>query len=601
MAFRSLAQMFFARAGELADRPRYRYRTAAGWQEVSWRAMEQRVCEIAAALIDLGVAPGDRVALLSATRPEWMEIDFAILACGALTVPIYPSNLAPECGYIIANSESSVVFVENAKQRAKIEEVTARGFELDGVTQRVEVRALVTIEGDPGGGESLDALMARGRSLLAGQRSEIERRVTVLGRDDLATIVYTSGTTGPPKGVLQTHGNHLATVEATLPLGLGREGDVDFFFLPLAHSFARLIEYWGIAAGSITAFARGIDTLVEDLASARPHLVPAVPRIYEKLYARVQAARASGGALRRALFDWALAVGRARSLCEQEGRPVPAWIAVQDALARRLVFERIHALLGGQVRYMMSGGAPLAAEIAAFFHAAGILILEGYGLTETTPALAVNRPDRFRFGTVGLPLACCEVRLAADGEILTRGANVALGYHRRPEATAEAWDPEGWFHTGDIGEIDADGFLRITDRKKDLIKTSGGKYVAPQKIENLLKMQPHLSQAVVIGDNRKYCVALLTLDAEAIAEWARDQGLALDGPEAAASHPAVRALVEGEVAAVNRELASYESIKYFHILPRELTAEGGELTASLKVKRKVLTERYRHEIEQMYA
>jgi long-chain acyl-CoA synthetase len=288
-------------------------------------------------------------------------------------------------------------------------------------------------------------------------------------------------------------------------------------------------------------------------------------------------------------------------VAEQAGRPVPTLVSVQHAIAHALVFSRIHALLGGNIRYMTSGGAPLAAEIAEFFHAVGLPVLEGYGLTETTPSLTVNRPRRFRLGSVGLPLDCCEVRIAPDGEILARGANVAQGYYRRPEATAEAWDAEGWFHTGDIGEFDDAGFLRITDRKKDLIKTSGGKYVAPQKIENLLKLQPHISQAVVIGDNRKYCVALLTLDPDEIARWAQAHGLALDGLEAAATHPGVRELIEGEVAQVNRELASFESVKYVRILPRELSVEGGELTPSLKVKRKVVAERYRREIEEMYA
>jgi long-chain acyl-CoA synthetase len=530
-----------------------------------------------------------------------MEIDFAILACGALTVPIYQSNLPAECGYIIANSEASVVFVENAKQRAKIEEVTGRGFELDGIRQKVDLRAVVTIDGEPGAGQSLAGLMQHGRVALGTILHEIDRRIANLRRDQLATIVYTSGTTGPPKGVLQTHGNHLATVESLLRLDVAREGDVDFFFLPLAHSFARLIEYFGIAVGSITAFARGIDTLADDLASARPHLVPAVPRIYEKLYARMQAARDAGGPVKRALFDWAVGVGRARSACEQARRPVPASVRLQHALAHRLVFSRIHEVLGGNVRYMVSGGAPLSREIAEFFHAVGILVLEGYGLTETTPSVTANRPDRFKFGTVGLPLDCCELRIAGDGEILARGANVALGYHRRPEATAESWDAEGWFHTGDIGEFDADGFLRITDRKKDLIKTSGGKYVAPQKIENLLKLQPYVSQAVVIGDNRKYCVALIALDPDALTRWGKAHGAADASPEALAGSPAVRELVESELAQVNRELASFEQVKYFRILPRDLSVESGELTPSLKVKRKVIADRYRREIEEMYA
>ena len=600
MPFTNLPQMFFTRAADLSTRPRYRYRAGDTWREVTWAEMEARVLAIAAALIDDGVRVGDRVAILSATRPEWMEIDLAILACGALTIPIYQSSLTAECGYIIANSESSLALVENAKQHAKIDDLTAHGFELDGVRQTVQLRRVVTIDDGDGPG-SLRALLERGREALPRVRPEIERRIEALGRDDVATIVYTSGTTGPPKGVVQTHGNHLATVEAALRTGLIREGDVDFFFLPLAHSFARLVEYLGIAAGTTTAFARSIDTLAEDMAAARPHLVPAVPRIYEKVYGRILAGRDAAPPVKRALFDWAVGVGRARSRCEQERRPVPLVTRLQAAIAHRLVFARIHQLLGGNIRYMTSGAAPLAREILEFFHAIGILILEGYGLTETTPSLTVNRPDRFKFGTVGLPLDCCEIRIAEDGEILARGDNVANGYYRRPEATAEAWDPQAWFHTGDIGEVDAEGFLRITDRKKDLIKTSGGKYVAPQKIENLLKMQPHVSQAVVIGDNRKYCVALITLDQEELARWLAGRGIKDVRPETAATDADVQALVQTEVDEVNRHLASFESIKYFRILPGDFSPESGELTPSLKVKRKVVAQRYGPLIEEMYA
>jgi long-chain acyl-CoA synthetase len=600
MPFDSLPQMFFDRARTLAGRPRYRFRSGEAWQEVTWQQMAERVLDLAGGLLELGVAPGDRVALVAPTRAEWMEIDLATLACGALTVPIYPSNLAAECGYIIANSDSSIVFVENDTQREKIDRVRAEGFELDGVRHRVNPRAVVSIDGGEGT-VSLSGLMERGRADGGSARAEVERRTAALRRDDLATIVYTSGTTGPPKGVLQSHGNHLAAVEALLRLGIVREGDVDFFFLPLAHSFARLIEYVGLAAGTTTAFARSIDTIAADLASARPHLVPAVPRIYEKLYARIHTARDGGSRVKQALFDWAVGVGREYSRHVREGRAVPSLLAMQYALASRLVFARIHHLLGGNIRYMTSGGAPLSRDIAEFFHAIGILILEGYGLTETTPVLTVNRPDRYRLGSVGQPLDCCEVRIAHDGEILGRGANVARGYHRRPEETAESWDATGWFHTGDIGEFDADGFLHITDRKKDLIKTSGGKYVAPQKIENLLKLQPHVSQAVVIGDQRNYCVALLTLDADAMAAWAREAGLAAADASALAADPAVRALVESEVAAVNAQLASFETVKRFHVLPADLTIESGELTPSLKVKRKVVAERFEREIAALYA
>jgi long-chain acyl-CoA synthetase len=388
-------------------------------------------------------------------------------------------------------------------------------------------------------------------------------------------------------------------VEAALRIRTLEPGDVDFFFLPLAHSFARMIEYLGIAAGTTTAFARSIDTLIEDIPTAKPHVVPAVPRVYEKIYARIQANREASGTLQRAIFDAAVAVGRLRSRYREQGRAVPLWLQAADAVAHQLVFSRIHAILGGNLRFMLSGGAPLARDIAAFFHAVGLPIFEGYGLTETTPALTVNHPGNYRLGTVGQKLDCCEIRIADDGEILARGANVASGYYERPDATAEAWDADGWFHTGDIGELDADGFLRITDRKKDLLKTSGGKYVAPQKIENLLKLEPHVSQAVVIGDNRKYCTALVTLDVAAVQAWAAAHGHTI-APEDLHRHPEVQTLIEGEVAAVNRQLASWESIKYVRILPQDFSVETGELTPSLKVKRKVISERYRTEIDAMY-
>jgi long-chain acyl-CoA synthetase len=597
VSYSNLAQMFFTRAAELRDRPRYRVYDEGRWREVSWTTMAERVRALAIALIDAGVAPGERVALLSATRAEWMEVDFAILACGAVTIPIYHSALPDECGYILTNAGAERVVVENAKQRAKVEQIARDGFELDGVRRPVPLRSVTTIDGSGAG--TLAEMLERGRSLATRHGAELDRRMAAFGRDDLATIVYTSGTTGPPKGVPQTHGNHLATVESALRIRTLEAGDVDFFFLPLAHSFARMIEYLGIAAGTTTVFARSIDTLIEDLPATKPHVMPAVPRVYEKIYARVQANRSGASAIQRAIFDAAVAVGRQRTAYLEAGTAVPIWLRAADALAHQLVFGRIHGVVGGNIRFLLSGGAPLARDIAEFFHAVGLPIFEGYGLTETTPALTVNYPARFRLGTVGTTLDCCEIRIAEDGEILARGANVASGYYERPEATAEAWDADGWFHTGDIGEIDADGFLRITDRKKDLLKTSGGKYVAPQKIENLLKLQPHVSQAVVIGDNRKYCTALVTLDVPAVEAWANAKGLS-GGADALASHPEVQKLVEAEVASVNQQLASWESLKYVRILPHDFSTESGELTPSLKVKRKVVSQRYADVIESMY-
>jgi len=600
--FRNLAHMYFDRAAVRAGKPRYRVKRDGAWREVSWDEDAEAIREIAAGLVEHGLRPGEKVAILSGTRPEWVDADIAIYACGAISVPIYQSNLPHECGYILANSESRMCFVENAKQLAKIREVQRNGFEIDGQRATVDLGLLVLMEGAPDGPDAIGLadLRVRGRAALARVEPILDARIAEVGRGDLATIVYTSGTTGPPKGVMQTHGNHLAAIEALSQLGVVEEGEVDFFFLPLAHSFARMIEYLGLLLGTITAFATSIDTLTQEIGESRPHLIPSVPRIYEKIYARIMGTRQQSGYIQGAIFDWALAVGRERSAHLQRGEALPLLVSLQAMIADRLVFARIHETLGGRVRLMVSGGAPLAREIMEFFHAIGLLVLEGYGLTETTPILTCNRPDRFRFGTVGPAIPGVSLRIAPDGEILAKGPNVAQGYYKRPESTAESWDAEGWFHTGDIGEIDADGFVRITDRKKDLIKTSGGKYVAPQNIENLLKTQLHISQAVVIGDNRKYVVALLTLDFEEVERYAASAGIHLRDRAEAVRHPEISALVEREVQSVNRHLASYESVKYFRILERDFSQETGELTPSLKVKRKVVTERYREVIDQMY-
>ncbi len=602
MQYRNLADMFFRRAADLAGTPRYRVKRDGQWVEVSWDDHARAVEEIAAGLIAAGIEPGTKIALLSATRPEWIEIDFAILACGAVTIPIYSSSLADECGYILWNSESSYAFVENPSQLAKIEKVMESGFEIDGRQQRVALQRIFLIGGVAENAHvtMLEGLREQGRGALPEARREIEARVERMGRDDLATIVYTSGTTGPPKGVVQTHGNHLATLEGLSQIALVTPGEVDFFYLPLAHSFARVAEYLGTLIGTVTAFAQSIETIPSDIRETRPHFVPSVPRIFEKIYARIQSARDSSGWLQQRIFDWAIGVGREKSRCLQQKRPIPWRLSLRAWLADTLVLSKIRQSLGGRVKCMLSGGAPLAREIQEFFHAAGILVFEGYGLTETTPALTINRPDAYRLGTVGLPLPGVTLTIAPDGEILAKGANVAQGYFKRPEATAESWDQDGWFHTGDIGEFDADGFLKITDRKKDLIKTSGGKYVAPQNVENRLKTHPHISQAVLIGDRRQFCVALITLDADEIRRWANARGLDDLDPARLAQHPGVVELIGAEVKAVNQHLASYESIKHFRIVADDFSQDSGELTPSLKVKRKFVSEKYAGLIEEMY-
>jgi long-chain acyl-CoA synthetase len=602
MEYRNLAELFFRRAADFAGKSRYRVKRDGRWTEVSWDDHARAVEEIAAGLIATGVAPGAKVALLSATRPEWIEVDFAILATGAVTIPIYPSNLAAECGYILWNSESSYCFVENAAQLKKILEVLDRGFELDGRSQTVALKRIFLIDGESSDERvtTLGALRETGRQALPGARRETDARIERIKADDIATIVYTSGTTGPPKGVVQTHGNHLATLEAMKRLSIAEPGEVDFFFLPLAHSFARAGEYLGTYMGTVTAFAQSIESIPNDIRETQPHFIPSVPRIFEKIYSRIQSTRQSANFVQGAIFDWAIAVGREMSRVRQSGESPSFLLSLQAQIAEVLVFAKIKESLGGRVKFMFSGGAPLAREIQEFFHAAGVLVLEGYGLTETTPILTSNRPDAFRFGTVGQAAYAVTLKIAEDGEILAKGPNIAQGYFKRPEATAEAWDAEGWFHTGDIGELDADGFLKITDRKKDLMKTSGGKYVAPQNVENLLKTQPHISQAVLIGDNRKYCVALVTLDADELQRWAKVQGIAERDPAKLAENAKVKELVDNEVKAVNQHLASYESIKYYRIVPRDFSQETGELTPSLKVKRKFVNQKYADLIEEMY-
>jgi len=601
--FHNLPQMFLARAARWADKPRYRVHRGGAWVETDWRTMEQAVREIAAGLVSLGVERGDRIAIFAATSPEWVEIDLAIQAAGGVTIPIYHSNLANEAGFILLDSESRMVWVDGDKPLAKVRQSLAHGVEMeDATTAPLRLDRILLMSGESGGAEdtlTLDELRRRGREDTAAQ-AEVERRVAGIRRDHLATIVYTSGTTGSPKGVVQTQGNHLAMIENTAALGVVREGEVDFFFLPLAHSFARMIAYYGLYVGSTTAFARSIDTLSQDIVATKPNVIPAVPRIYEKIFARIQATREGGSAVTQQIFDWALDVGKQRSTHEQAGESVPLWIQAQNFIARKLVFERVQNLLGGNIRILVSGASPIAREILEFFHAFELLILEGYGLTETTPALTMNRPDDYKFGTVGKPIPGCQISIAPDGEIFAKGPNVAQGYYKRPEATAEAWDAEGWFHTGDIGEFDSEGFLRITDRKKDLIKTSGGKYVAPQKIENLLKTQAHISQAVVIGNNRKYCTALLSLDEDSAQQLHERHGVDRGDRAQLVRHPEVVQLIEAQVAEVNRKLAAYESIKYFRLLPGELSENSGELTPSLKIKRKVVESHYSDLIQEMY-
>ena len=597
MAQDTLARMFWDRVDKSGDRPAQQFKEGGTWKTLTWRQCGDVVQEVALGLLALGRQKGEAVALLSASRAEWVQADFAILSAGCITVPIYPSYPPHLIAYVVNDSQARTLIVEDPSQLAK-------ALEARGKMESLEQIVVMSGYDAPQPPETVltwETLRRLGRESRAAHQSTLAERVASTHPDDIATIVYTSGTTGPPKGVVQTHANHVAAVNASAQATPSEEGWVHLLFLPLAHSFARLESFLGPAKGLTTAFAENLDKVGDNLKEVRPHFICSVPRVFEKVYAKILAGVEAGSPIKKRIFNWAMDVGREVSRRQRAGQPITGALAVKHKLAGRLVFEKLHAALGGRLRWAVSGGAPLSPDIAAFFHAAGILILEGYGLTETCPALTFNRPARFKFGSVGQALSGVELKIAADGEILARGANIATrGYYKQPEATAEVFEPSGWFHTGDIGHLDDEGFLYITDRKKDLIVTAGGMNLAPQNIENLLKTDPFISQAMVHGDKRPYPVALITLNAEELAKFAREQGILTTDPTVVVKHPKVVERVSRTVEEKNTQLQSYAKIKKFAVLPADFSQEGGELTPTLKVKRKVVAEKYRDALEELY-
>ena len=594
MADDTLAQMFWARVDRSGPKPAQQFKQGGVWKTLSWQELGAAVREVALGLIALGRQKDDAVGILSSSRAEWVQADFGIFSAGGRTIPVYPSYPPDLVRYIVNDAGIRTLIVEDPAQLAKV--IEARP-EMPGLDQVVVIQGY---EGKEPWVLTWEALRRLGRDNEDKLKADLAGRVADGRAEDIATIVYTSGTTGPPKGVLQTHGNHMAMLrssEQTLRL---QEGDVHLLFLPLAHSFGRLEAFAGVYRGLTTAFAESIDKLAQNLPEVRPHFICSVPRVFEKVYASVMSRAEAGSPLKRRIFRWAVGVGAQVSRLKQARRPVPAPLALEYRLADTLVFSKLRAALGGRLRFAISGGAPLSKEIAEFFHAAGILILEGYGLTETCPALTFNREDRFKFGSVGQAQPGVELKIAPDGEILGRGPNIAKGYFNKPDATAEVFLPDGWFATGDIGRIDEDGFLYITDRKKDLIVTSGGINIAPQNIENLLKGDPFISQAMVHGDKRPYPVALITLNPEEVAKFARAQGILVTDRAALVKHPKVVERVARIIETRNAGLQSYAKIKKFAILPEDFTIENGHLTPTLKVKRKIITEAHSELLDSLY-
>ena len=597
MAQDTLARMFWDRVEKSGDRPAQQFKEGGAWTTITWRQVGDIVQEVALGLIALGRQKGEAVALLSGSRAEWVQADFAILSAGCVTVPIYPSYPPHLVAYVANDSQAKTLIVEDAAQLAKALEALPK---MPGVEQIV-VMSGYEAEQPPAKVLTWETLRRLGRDARGAHQSTLTERVAATTPEDVATIVYTSGTTGPPKGVVQTHGNHVAAVVASGQATPSEEGWVHLLFLPLAHSFARLESFLGPHKGLTTAFAENIDKLGDNLKEVHPHFICSVPRVFEKVYAKILAGAEAGSPIKKRIFNWAMDVGREVSRRQRAGQPITGALALKRKIAEKLVFEKLHAALGGRLQWAVSGGAPLSPDIAEFFHAACILILEGYGLTETCPALTFNRPSRFKFGSVGQALTGVELKIAADGEILARGPNIATrGYYKQPQATAEVFEPSGWFHTGDIGRVDDDGFLFITDRKKDLIVTAGGMNIAPQNIENLLKADPFISQALVHGDKRPYPVALITLNPDELGKFAREQGILTTDPAVMVKHPKIVERVGRTVEEKNTQLQSYAKIKKFTILPIDFTQEGGELTPTLKVKRKVVSEKYQAALEELY-
>lgn len=570
------------------------FKRGGRWNELDWAAYRTFVESIAAGLQTLGVRKGDAVAIFSNTRLEWAATDLATLGLGAVTVPIYQSSTPEDITFILQDSKAKVLICETPAMARRLKDIVKSAPTIEHVMCFDAGKESAT----PDNVLTLQELQQKGETALKRSPTLYELAVRELKLDDTATIIYTSGTTGRPKGVVLTHTQALSEVADAFPLLGVTFRDRSLCFLPYAHVLGR-IEIWGHALiGYTMAFAESIDKLKNDLVEVKPTLIVSVPRVFEKIYNGILA-QAEISPLRSRVFRWALATGREISQYKVEKQPVPVDLALRYRLARKLVFDTLFEKLGGKLRFAVCGGAPLSRPIAEFFHAAGILILEGYGLTETTAAIAVNTPFDYRFGTVGKAIGDVRFKIAEDGEILVHSKKVMKEYHGDPEATSKTI-VDGWLHTGDIGELSPEGYLRITDRKKDLIKTAGGKYVAPQRLEGLLKANRFISQVHIHGDQKKYIVALLTLNIDQVEGYASENDISYKDRESLIANPKIKELIRQGVADANAHLASFESIKNFAILPREFTIESGELTPSLKVKRKVVDNNYRDHIEALY-
>ncbi|HUB98674.1 MAG TPA: long-chain fatty acid--CoA ligase [Solirubrobacterales bacterium] len=585
---KTLADLLPLSAQIYGDAPAVRYKDGGQWVDRSFNQVLEISRQLGLGLTQLGIEKGDRVAILGNTRPEWSYFDLAALTIGATVVPIYQTNSAEECQYVLENSDAKVVIVEDEEQLAKVREVRSRLPLLENV---------VLMVGSAEDALSTDDLSAKGSEA---DPALWEQRYSSVTPDDICTFIYTSGTTGPPKGCVISHGNYRAMLDMVNETSVIEPNDVTYLYLPLAHSFALLIQFGSFDLGTTIAYwERDPLKILPNLAELKPTYFPSVPRIFEKIYTAATSGMEKEGGLKKAIFDWSIKVGEKMRNVERSGRK-PGWLlSRQYAFADKKVLSKIRGLFGGNIRLAVSGAAPINPDILRFFDAGGVLVLEGWGMTETSTAATISRPEDFKVGTIGKPFPGCEVKIAEDGEILVKGPNVFQGYHKNPEATAETI-VDGWLHTGDIGEMDSEGFIKITGRKKDIIITAGGKNITPANLEAEIKQHPLVSQCVVVGDRRPYLVALVTLDPEEAVAYAKEHGLPED-PEALATNADVKASIMAHVDEINKKFARVEQVKKVTILPRDLSQETGELTPTLKVKRAVVAQKHELEIEQLYA
>ncbi len=568
-----------------------KFKVNGEWKTISWPEYIQKVEFVAGGLKKKGVSHGTHIAIMSGTRVEWSIADLAILGLGAVSIPIYPSNTSEEMAYILNNSETQYLFVEDSSQLDKWKKISPQCPTVKEV--------FVLVPDKEKRAPNLSDLEEIGEQFTKESPGFYAKSVSQIKLSDLASIHYTSGTTGVPKGVSLTHVQVTSEVaDVFSELGMISD-DMTLTFLPFSHILGH-VEYWGsIYLGYSIAYAESIDKIRDNLKEVGPTVLVAVPRIFEKIYNGV-VSQAEINPTKKKIFNWACSVGAQVSKYKRSNKTIPLTLFLQYGIAQKLVFSKLHAGLGGKLKFCISGSAPLSQQIAEFFHAAGILILEGYGLTETTAAITLNRPHDYEFGTVGRALPNVKLKIAADGEVLVQSDKVMIEYYKNPEATKEVMH-DGWFATGDIGELTDRGFLRLTDRKKDLIKTAGGKYVAPQKLENLLKLNKYISNVLIHGDQKKYVIALLTLNPDEIKKFAQNNDISYPNLQELAKKPEIQSLIRDVVANVNSQLASYETIKTFEILPNDFTIESGELTPSLKVKRKFCDKKYKEIIDSLYA